>query len=109
MKPGATTLPRASITRSAWPASAGPMATMRSPSTATSAARAGAPEPSMSEPPRMRSDQLTGSFLDDRHRLHPIALLDAVHVLHAARDLGKLRVVAVQVRRGPIADVELAA
>src|SRR5688572_4670866 len=109
MKPGATTLPRASMTRSAWPVSAGPTATMRSPSTAMSASRAGAPEPSMSEPPRMRRDQVIGSFLDDRHRLHLVALLDAVHVLHAARHLAEDGVAAVEVRRVAVADVELAA
>ena len=57
MKPGATTCPAASITRVASPASRGPMATIRSPSTATSAGRAGAPLPSISEPFRTRSDQ----------------------------------------------------
>ena len=40
-----------------WPASPGPIAAMRSPSTATSAARAGAPLPSTTVPFRIRSDQ----------------------------------------------------
>ena len=59
MKPGATTCPAASITRVLSPASLGPTATIRSPSTATSAARAGAPLPSTSEPFRISRDQAT--------------------------------------------------
>ncbi len=57
MKPGATTCPAASITRVASPASPGATATIRSPSTATSAGRAGAPLPSIRDPFRTRSDQ----------------------------------------------------
>src|SRR2546421_2354226 len=109
MKPGDTTLPVASMTRSAWPASVGATAAMRSPSTATSARRAGAPLPSTTEPPRSRSDHAIGSGLLDRDRLHLVALLDAIHVLHAGDDLAEDRVVAVQVRGGAITDVELAA
>src|SRR6267142_549362 len=109
MKPGDTTLPVASITRSAWPASAGATAAMRSPSTATSARRAGAPLPSTTEPPRSRRDHAIGSGLLDRDRLHLVALLDAVHVLHAGDDLAEDRVVAVEMRRGAVTDVELAA
>ena len=59
MKPGATAWPAASITRAAVPARPGPTATIRSPSTATSAGRAGAPLPSISEPFLTRSDQPT--------------------------------------------------
>ena len=59
MKPGATTRPETSSTRSAAPVRCGATATMRSPSTATSAARPGAPVPSTTVPPRKRSDQAT--------------------------------------------------
>ena len=59
MNPGATTCPLASIVRVAAPSSRGATATIRSPSTATSAGRAGAPVPSISEPFRTRSDQAT--------------------------------------------------
>src|ERR671931_134808 len=79
------------------------------PTTSTSARRAGAPDPSTTEPPRIRSDHAMALLLDDRHGLHPVALLDAVDVLHAAGDLAEDRVVAVEVRRRPVADVELAA
>src|SRR2546421_622386 len=79
------------------------------PSRATSAGRAAVPVPSITEPPRIRSDQAIGSGLDDLDRLHAVALLDAIDVLHAARDLTEDRVVAVEVRRGAVADVELAA
>ena len=56
MKPGATTSPRASTVSSAvMPAfAASPRKRMRSPATATSAALASLPEPSITEPPRMR-------------------------------------------------------
>jgi len=50
MKPGATIRPLASITRAASPPRCGSTAAMRSPSTATSAARAGAPLPSTTMP-----------------------------------------------------------
>src|SRR5687767_14502304 len=109
MKPGVTVLPVASMTRAAWPSSDGATAAMRSPSTATSARRAGAPLPSTTEPPRIRSDQAIGSGLLDGDGLHAIALLDAVHVLHAGDDLAEHRVVAVEVRHGAVGDVELAA
>src|SRR5678815_4567448 len=109
MKPGETILPAASITRSAWPLNAGPTAAMRSPSTATSAARAGPPAPSTTEPPRIRSDQATRSGLVDDDRLHPVALLDTVHVLHAGRHTAEHGVVVVEVGRGAVGDVELAA
>src|SRR4030095_14537215 len=109
MNPGATTLPVASITRAASPASDGAIAAMRSPSTATSARRAGAPVPSITAPPRTRSDQAIGSGFLDGDGLHLVALLDAVHVLHAGDDLAEHRVVAVEVRRAAVGDVELAA
>src|SRR4029450_5598134 len=108
MKPGETILPAASITRSAWPLSPGPTAAMRSPSTATSAARAGPPAPSTTEPPWIRSDQATRSGLVDDDRLHPVALLDAVHLLHAGRHTAEHGVVVVEVGRGAVGDVELA-
>src|SRR5439155_921807 len=57
MKPGATTRPATSSTRSAAPARLGATATTRSPSTATSARRRGVPVPSISVPPRSRRDQ----------------------------------------------------
>src|SRR5258705_4842505 len=109
MKPGETILPAASITRSAWPLSPGPTAAMRSPSTATSAARARLPLPSTTVPPRMRSDQAMCSGLVDDDRLHPVALLDPVHVLHAGGHAPEHGVVVVEVRRGAVGDVELAA
>src|SRR5437870_12503689 len=109
MKPGATTLPVASITRSAGPVRLGATATMRSRSTATSARRAGAPLPSTTVPPRRRSDHAIGSGLLDGHGLHAVALLDAIHVLHAGGDRAEHRVAAVQVGDGAVGDVELAA
>src|SRR4029450_1564745 len=109
MKPGHASLPAVSITGSDWPLTAGPTAAMRSPSTATSAARAGPPAPSTTEPPRIRSDQATRSGLVDDDRLHPVALLDTVHVLHAGRDSAEHGVIVVEVGRGAVGDVELAA
>src|SRR2546430_17153969 len=109
MKPGATAWPAASITRGASPRSPGPTATTRSPSTATSARRAGAPVPSTTEPFRISSDQAMALRFDDRHRRHPIALPDPVHVLHAGDDVSEDGVVSVEVGRGAVADVELAA
>src|SRR5690242_2916099 len=109
MKPGATTWPEASITRTASPARRGPIATIRLPSSATSAARAGAPLPSMTEPLRTRSDQANGLLFRDRDRGHLVALLDAVDELHAGHDLAEHGVLPVEVRRGAVADVELAA
>src|SRR2546430_1614801 len=109
MKPGATTWPPASITRRASPRSPEPTATTRSPSTATSARRAGSPVPSMTEPFLMSSDQVMRLRFDDRHRRHSIALPDAVHVLHAGDGASKHGVVSVEVGRGAVADVELAA
>src|SRR5215470_6393497 len=108
MKPGATACPAASITRAASPASPGPTATIRSPSTATSARRAGAPLPSITEPFLTRSDQATLLF-GDRDRGHLVALLDAVDELHAGHDLAEHGVLAVEVRGRAVADVELAA
>src|SRR5690242_14394815 len=108
MKPGATTCPAASITRSAGPLRCGATAATRSPSTATSAVRAGAPLPSMTVPPRISSDQAISRLLD-RDRGHAIALLDAIDLVHAGDDLAEHGVVVVQVRRGAIGDVELAA
>src|SRR3989442_6421670 len=110
MKPGATTGPPASITRRASPWSPEPTATTRSPSTATSARRAGAPVPSMTEPFLMSSDQIIPALrFDDRHRRHSITLPDAVHVLHAGDGASKHGVVSVEMGRGAVADVELAA
>src|SRR2546422_9935530 len=109
MKPGAATWPPASITRRASPRSPEPTATTRSPSTATSARRAGSPVPSMTEPFLMSSDQVMRLRFDDRHRRHSIALPDAVHVLHAGDGASKHGVVSVEVGRGAVADVELAA
>src|SRR4030095_8154981 len=103
MNPGATTCPAASMTRVASPRSPGPIAAMRSPSMATSAARPAAPVPSTTDPLRIRRDHAIGSGLLDLDGLHPVALLDLVHVLHAARDLAEHRVVAVEVRRRPVA------
>src|SRR6185503_17826166 len=108
MKPGATTCPAASITRSAGPLSPGATATTRSPSTATSAARAGAPLPSMTVPPRISSDQAISRLLD-RDRGHAIALLDAIDLLHARDDLAEHGVVVVEVWGGAVGDVELTA
>src|SRR5262245_56623481 len=108
MKHGVTAWPAASITRAASPASLGPTATIRSPSIATSAGRAGAPLPSISEPLRTSSDQATPLLFDDGDRRHLVALLDPVDVLPARHDLAEDRVLAVEVRRGAIADVELA-
>ena len=48
--------PEASIVRAASPRSSGAIAAMRPPSSATSAVRAAVPVPSMTDPPRMRSD-----------------------------------------------------
>src|SRR3989454_10212833 len=109
MNPGATTWPVASITRAASPPSPGPTTAMRSPSIATSARCPGAPVPAMTVPPRISRDQATGLLLDDRHRLHPIARLDAIDVIHAGDHLTEDRVVAVEVGLRPIGDVELAA
>src|SRR5512145_47013 len=108
MKPGATTWPLASMTRRAWPVRSGPTPTTRSFSTATSARRRGAPVPSTTSPPRIRSDQAT-LLLDDDHGRHPVPLLDPVHVLDPRHHLTEHRVVAVEVRLGAISDVELAA
>src|SRR2546422_5357011 len=109
MKPGAATWPPASITRRASPRSPEPTATTRSPSTATSARRAGSPVPSMTEPFLMSSDQVMRLRFDDRHRRHSIALPDAVHVLHAGDGASKHGVVSVEGGRGAVADVDLAA
>src|SRR5688572_22555515 len=111
MNPGVTISPLASITRSASPVSPGPTAAMRSPSTATSAARAGAPLPSTTVPFRIRSDQGMTLLvdLDDLHRLHLVADLDLVHQLHAGGHSPEDGVLAVEeVGRGQ-RDVELAA
>src|SRR5262245_9890433 len=108
MKPGATTRPAASIVRVASPARPGPIAAMRSPSTATSAWYRGAPLPSITRPLRTSSDQGRVLLLDDRHRLHAVALLDAVDVLYARDHVTEDRVVAVEVRGRAIGDVELA-
>ena len=52
MKPGATALPVASISRRAVPAAFGPTYAMRSPRMATSPATPGDPLPSYTVPPR---------------------------------------------------------
>src|SRR2546430_2859672 len=110
MKPGAATGAPPSITRRASPGSAEPTATARWHSTATSARRAGAPVPSMTEPFLMSSDQIIPALrFDDRHRRHSITLPDAVHVLHAGDGASKDGVVSVEMGRGAVADVELAA
>src|SRR5215831_16990534 len=110
MNPGVTINPVASITRAASPESR-PMAAIRSPSTATSAATPGAPLPSITVPPLMRSDQAIGLLgdVDDLHGLHLVALLDVVHDVHARGDLAEHRVLAVEEMRGGEGDVELAA
>jgi hypothetical protein len=56
MKPGATTIPRASTTTRAASESSGvrETRTIRPPAIATSAAYAGPPEPSTTRPPRTR-------------------------------------------------------
>src|SRR5262252_2656531 len=109
MKPGATVWPAASITRAASPVRPEPTATIRSPSMATSAARAGVPLPSIREPFLTRSDQAIRLFFGDRDRGHLVALLDAVDKLHARHDLAEHGVLAIEVRRIAVADVELAA
>src|SRR5580765_7478886 len=111
MKPGATMSPFASITRVAAAPSSGPTAAIRSPSTATSAATPGAPLPSTTVPPLMRSDQAMNLLgrLDDLHRLHLVALLDVVHDVHARGDLAEHGVLAVEEMGGGEHDVELAA
>src|SRR6185436_16871719 len=98
MKPGATIRPRASITRAASPARPGPTAAIRSPSTATSAARAGAPLPSTTVPFRIRSDQAMALLGDlvDLHRLHLVADLDLVDDLHSGGHPPEDGVLAVQ-------------
>src|SRR5215510_4688914 len=110
MKPGATIMPVASITRLASPESPRPMAAIRSPSTATSAATPGAPLPSITVPPLTRSDQGIGLLgdLDDLHGLHLVALFDVVHDVHARGDLAEDGVIAVEEIRGGQGDVELA-
>src|SRR5215510_3423736 len=108
MKPGVTAWPPASITRAASPVRPEPTATIRSPSTATSAARAGAPLPSIREPFLTRSDQAIRLYFGDRDRGHLVALLDAVDELHARHDLAEHGVLAVEMRRCVVADVELA-
>src|SRR5215469_5793650 len=111
MKPGATMRPRASIVRAASPARLGPIAAIRSPSTATSASAAGAPLPSTTVPFLIRSDQAIPLLrgLDDLHRLHLVALLDLVDHVHARHDLAEHGVLAVEEIRGRERDVELAA
>src|SRR2546426_1311390 len=109
MKPGATTSPLASMVRAAWPVRAGPTAAIRSPSSATSAATAGAPLPSTTVPFLIRTDQAIYLLrVDDLDRLHLVALLDAVHDVHPRDDLAEDHVAPVQMRLGLEADVELA-
>src|SRR4030095_4552767 len=110
MKPGATMSPFALITRVAAAPRSEPTAAMRSPSTATSAATLGAPLPSTTVPPLMRSDQAMNlrGRLDDLHRLHLVALLDVVHDVHARGDLAEHGVLAVEEVGSREGDVELA-
>ena len=69
MKPGATTLPAASIT--VWPGCGAivPMVTMRSPPRPTSAWSAGPPVPSMTWPLRMTISMSTGGTLGGKSDL----------------------------------------
>src|SRR4030095_12505500 len=85
MKPGATMSPFALITRVAAAPRSEPTAAMRSPSTATSAATLGAPLPSTTVPPLMRSDQAMNlrGRLDDLHRLHLVVLLSVFPAIHS--------------------------
>src|SRR6266511_1850532 len=87
------------------------MPPMQSPSTATSAATPGAPLPSTTVPPLMRSDQAMNLLgrLEDLDRLHLVALLDVVHDVHARGDLAEDGVLAVEEVGGGEGDVELAA
>src|SRR6266508_424947 len=62
----------------------------------------------MTSPFLISRDQLKTLALDDPHRLHPLALLDLVDVLHAGRHLPEHGVVVVEVRLGAVRDVELA-
>src|SRR5215510_6263534 len=108
MKPGATVWPAASITRAASPVRPWPTATIRSPSTATSAARAGAPLPSISEPFLTRSDQAIrlcfGKVVSGMELVDRIKQGDKMTSVTIAEH----GVLAVEVRRRAIADVELA-
>src|SRR5207342_783494 len=61
MNPGATTCPAASSV--SLPSRSSPISVMRSPVTATSARRPGAPEPSITVPPRMMRSALMVSAL----------------------------------------------
>src|SRR4051812_16465932 len=78
-KPGATTLPSASITRPARVLPRRPIPTMRPSRTPTSAVNAGRPDPSTTVPPRIRT-----SSSGTRGTVHLdavlVALLDAVHL-----------------------------
>ena len=78
----------------------GPTAAMRSPSTATSAARAGAPLPSITEPPRIRSDQAIAqaSWIATVFIRSPCLMRSTCSM--PARHLAEHGVVAVEVRRG---------
>src|SRR5215813_5453121 len=78
MSPGATTCPRASITRRAGRAERGSTAAIRPSSTATSASRPGAPLPSMTRPPRIsRSSMVSLAHASPE----PSQCLDYVRVL----------------------------
>src|SRR3990172_158634 len=112
MKPGVTRQLRASTRRRASPARPGPMATIRSPASATSADRAGGPVPSTTRPPRISpSTPIVGRLRLrglDPDRLHPVAPPDRVHDVHPRDHLAEDRVLPVEVRGGGEADVELA-
>src|SRR5690242_20216574 len=90
-KPGVTRRPPASITRRASRADAprSPTSTIRPPSTATSARRAGAPEPSTTVPPRI-SRSMSASPVEAVQR-------ERVRAVEAeTRVVGKRRVVLAQ-------------
>src|SRR5436190_23875087 len=78
-KPGATTLPSASITRPARVLPRRPIAAMRPSRTPTSAVNAGRPDPSTTVPPRMRTSS-SGTRGALRSEAVFVALLDAIHV-----------------------------
>src|SRR5262249_2802691 len=62
IKPGATILPAASISRAPAARATTPMAATRSPAMATSAVRRGPPRPSITSPPRKIQSVMSGPF-----------------------------------------------
>src|SRR5262249_47827895 len=128
MKPGATRHPAASTTCRASPPRPGAIALMRSPVSATSAGRAGAPGPPRTEPPRVGRANAgvrapgraraevpggrgpeAGRGVEFRRGVHLRAGVEAVARADARRHLAEDGVVVVEVRRRGKADVELAA